>query len=819
MDFSIKKRLILLFLLVFLIFILATNAQAISPIGSFDTASTTSIYGWACDPDECETSIDVHICFIEPCGSAGAIGPKGTTANLQSEDAVLTRCGCGQNHRFNYVPTQDVLDALAPGTNYVYAYGIDKTGDASSLLGTKTIYKGYLTGSCPGDCPCYNDDFCQYESCYTDPDTGEESCSCQSWSSGDGCADTYTCVNVEGKGRCVAPLKVEIFKPSDTENPIASKTCSFKDGSCPLDFNPSSDCTEVGQYYSVLTSPLGSGEKDCRATGCTSCQGCQKLITNVFECKCANEATQEVVCMPDYPNCAKKTQTCTGGMWVDSTTCPDLCTPGDTTTCTSTQGCVHTLTCGDDCTYPSCPTDECNKDTFGTQPCTYTDDEGGYTCEGITQTCTDTCTLDPPICPQPEAEGGPQCRPGKIQSTTEPCGTGGCGIWPVQKTCQQDCTWPADWTATGDCTLNTAAGYNCWTGTIRHQKCGDCGTQSQRCTNCVWPNSWSSCSCCTNSQGTSPNCEYNADNTCKYGSIANTDYIGDDYCDAGTWTSRTKLIALQLLSLPTSGSDYTLFCGNYDEVLNFLGYGVKLPSPRGADLYAEETNNYCVLNFGGRIAFGTSLNEEIDVSPNLNRVVPFIDVVGNEGDCDGATDDGNYYKCSSNLWYNKKLKSAIYSKYSLGTTASGGTELPQPQSAASTLDTPFSTLITTLETNLDDTQKFSNSQLFDKKIKKFRNLYKSSKGGGSKIVLGAMEDSDIVIKYENFNTNISKIIDNYHERYGYVNPGTGSVFSGIVSLEYTTGTTPDYYVWSYGGVGTFNPADVWPDLTTNLRIE
>lgn len=55
------------------------------------------------------------------------------------------------------------------------------------------------------------------------------------------------------------------------------------------------------------------------------------------------------------------------------------CTPGETMSCTSNQGCSHTITCGDSGSWPSCPTDTC---TIGdTQGCG----------AGFIETCTASC--------------------------------------------------------------------------------------------------------------------------------------------------------------------------------------------------------------------------------------------------------------------------------------------------------------------------------------------------------------------------------------------------------------------------------------------
>ncbi len=82
------------------------------------------------------------------------------------------------------------------------------------------------------------------------------------------------------------------------------------------------------------------------------------------------------------------------------------CTPGQQTNCTSPQGCSHTITCQEDSTWPSCPTDECLKDNTrscgncGEQICSSTCEWGSCTGEGECEPgldCPD-CLCPPDVC-------------------------------------------------------------------------------------------------------------------------------------------------------------------------------------------------------------------------------------------------------------------------------------------------------------------------------------------------------------------------------------------------------------------------------------
>lgn len=151
--------------------------------------------------------------------------------------------------------------------------------------------------------------------------------------------------------------------------------------------------------------------------------------------------------------------------------------------------------------------------------------------------------------------------------------------------------------------------------------------------------------------------------------IDNGQYISDHYCDNGQWTTRTKLVALQLLALglDAAPTNFSLYCNSYDKTLNKYNYLNQYGSvtsylrkfcmqPGNKRLNAC-ANNICVLNYGDNIAFGFSSNTDIsgDKSPlnalNLSKT-----------QCDNAKNlDGDYDLCGNYVWYNHDTESIIYS--------------------------------------------------------------------------------------------------------------------------------------------------------------
>ena len=294
--------------------------------------------------------------------------------------------------------------------------------------------------------------------------------------------------------------------------------------------------------------------------------------------------------------------------------------------------------------------------------------------------------------------------------------------------------------------------------------------------------------CLLNLQGTA------ADNDDLSGNpqcIANGQYVGDDYCENGAWTSRTKWVAVQLLDL--AGGNYALFCGEYEEVLNYLDYivtGAKI-----ARNYAVETNNYCVLTSGGKVVFGTSINDGTDTE--------FEDVVGES--CSSVTqEDGLYHACtgSKRVWYNKKLKSVIYSQSQLALSDASG-------KSGTYLDNPFISLINKLSVKFPDTHdgSFDSDTLYSDF--KFRNLYLA--GQNQKFVLGSIKGEfyrNLVIEYLNFNTNVCKLMNAYNQSY-----------SDFMSGIFCSKENKNYYALAQGSEFTaLDPSIIWSDLTGKLRV-
>ncbi|MBS3102048.1 hypothetical protein J4458_01210, partial [Candidatus Woesearchaeota archaeon] len=179
--------------------------------------------------------------------------------------------------------------------------------------------------------------------------------------------------------------------------------------------------------------------------------------------------------------------------------------------------------------------------------------------------------------------------------------------------------------------------------------------------------------------------------------------------------------------------------------------------------------------------------------------LPFLSLLGISS-CNEANDN-NYNPCdnSKKAWYNKDLKTVIYSKDAIDLRP-----LNFFESFADLLKRPFESILNILRANV---RPSDNS--FISELKKFDRLYLSRVN--NKAVRGTMEGlqfKNIVLEYNNFQTDICAFIREYNRT---ITPDA----SGI----WCSKSGNNYHVLAQGSFGTnLKPDTIWTDLTSSLRI-
>ncbi len=355
------------------------------------------------------------------------------------------------------------------------------------------------------------------------------------------------------------------------------------------------------------------------------------------------------------------------------------------------------------------------------------------------------------------------------------------------------------------CDLATDCVYNnaCYKEKMAHQV----GTEMRYCSNGEW-SIIAELKCDWNHQ----NCGY-CDNNLKCMTpqeqcIDNENFVLDHFCENGKWTSRIKLIALQLLNIAeqTSPDNYTLFCDEYKKTLNYYSYQINnIPITQ----YLSEANNICVLKLPEQTIFGTSLNEPI----NQGQFKKTLDL----NNCNNAINynDGKFHQCisgASTVWYNNKTQSIIYSTQDI---TSSTFDLNFLDAFLTFLKNPFQTIFNSLfnlfkqkpEINQED-YKFINA------TKEFSRIYLDKKG--IKTIKGIAENIPepekgeyISVTYQGYTSKICQTLNKLKDK---LNDESQLGDNDLFDCRYDTTTSTNY--------ATINSSvrlALWPELTARLR--
>ncbi|MFH1642947.1 MAG: GLUG motif-containing protein [Nanoarchaeota archaeon] len=329
--------------------------------------------------------------------------------------------------------------------------------------------------------------------------------------------------------------------------------------------------------------------------------------------------------------------------------------------------------------------------------------------------------------------------------------------------------------------------------------------------------------------------------------IDSGEFAADHFCEDGGWSSRTKLVALELLELATNQintpnvepGNYILFCDDYDKVLNYIDYTIVGPAYPVEDFlkgvmgnsncqnsYTSEVdqcvNEMCVLiyhvNGNKKIAIGTALNQILE--PGFSNY-PFLSLIAPTGCTDSDVYSvqigtyGEYRTCVSSqpkIWYNSRTQSVIYSNDAI--------QLNQPsfsQIFLSFLKSPFETIFSIIKK--DNTGSQIPQWQFITNTKEFSKLYlledgvKSIKGIVEKeISQEGIGEEFMAVRYNCISSDICNSVNNYNADLGAWSSETISCESGA-NNEYYVKYTPQSDSDAELGFRT------WIDLTAKIRMK
>jgi hypothetical protein len=297
--------------------------------------------------------------------------------------------------------------------------------------------------------------------------------------------------------------------------------------------------------------------------------------------------------------------------------------------------------------------------------------------------------------------------------------------------------------------------------------------------------------------------------------IETEQFIEDHICNNGSWSTRTKSLATELLALADSRgnqNDYAILCANYTSTLNRFEYltaeGIKIENyikvkyyemgPLSRYTCSDDplylvpcVNNICILRYQDRfddeekIIAAASLNNAVDLTE-----LSFLKTLDKDSTyCDSLIGtNSDFQKCSNDntIWYSDKLNTLIFSKQ--------GINLAPPSFLESFLNlfvNPIHSLLSFIN------PVAINVIPIVYEAQDYNNIYANVLG--NKAITAtfepAAENPFLAAKYTGFNQDICLAI----ERYDIAKFDS----SGIISCNQSGN---QFFV------------GLWDDLTTKLRI-
>jgi hypothetical protein len=314
--------------------------------------------------------------------------------------------------------------------------------------------------------------------------------------------------------------------------------------------------------------------------------------------------------------------------------------------------------------------------------------------------------------------------------------------------------------------------------------------------------------------------------------INDGEFLMDNYCEAGTWTSRTKFLANELVQI--AGNEYSIACGNFRDLLPDFSLENDYPGAifiegEGEGSITTKTsinpldtndgtvtknipvcfnainqnlnklvpaedntciNNVCILKNEKGVIMATTLNKEVDSPQSFLKALNIQDV------STACADGQDFTECVINvpgeLFYSNELNSVVYSKTGVGLNPG------------------------IVEKTIEFLQKFlgidqPQNVEFVANLKNVRDIYLAEKDG--KIVRAVLEEGEnhtLFAEYENFETPVCEYTNNIDHDTLKV-----ELLKQVQGKEKLTCVVEDNVqrVEAYAGLDF-----LWPQLTGRLRV-
>jgi|GEM_PF-5399536 len=298
-------------------------------------------------------------------------------------------------------------------------------------------------------------------------------------------------------------------------------------------------------------------------------------------------------------------------------------------------------------------------------------------------------------------------------------------------------------------------------------------------------------------------------------------YDNDNYCFNGTWSTRTALVAEQLLNF-AQGKDYTLFCDQPEKALNDYS---ELLFPGDAGAWLTGVNKFCTLEYKDgstvRRAVATSLNKDYYLDTEVYGFLQSVLKLPADFCKSAISKDDKFYQCNDNrVWWDNKTQIVIYSAEGIELQPNIITNFMQKFNEL--LFDPVRFLINLIKASFAD-QPLQLNKYF-KDVTDFDRYYEAKVGTRS--VKGFIRNENDCTAANICGKYVSVSFGNVSEDIcAYVNKW--DLYSGIATGNPTmpevhcTQSGDNYYVVSHADEGGEFAAveKIWTDLTAKLRVK